>query len=252
MGFIFLAGIVHHMRRSMFVLLMLSLAAFAALDQSYSQVVSRNGTSTITRTSDITIFAGQLTVQALEKMAAACEESDSLDCSVDIGEKKVTFRESFAPGGYYSMSSDYGFPFITHTLTIDRIPTDRFSSSLDKLLRASGVAGEQGASIRPIELADKKTAQENAQILRSVNANITYTILMPIAVSEARAGNVSGSVEGAGVAFDLVEVIGAGEPIVVVGRELNLGYMVAAAGVIVLAALALSFFGTKKPRRKKK
>jgi len=241
------------MRLVLFALLALSLSVFATLDQEYVQNVSRNGSSTIQRTTDVAIFANQLTAQALQRMADLCAHDAELACSVDVDAKRLTMSEGFTSGGYHTYITDYGFPFITHTFTVSKVPTDKFSDSMGKLAQAAGVegAGADG-SASSIDLNDDRNNKANADLLRSIRANITYTIIMPIGVSEAKAGKVNGIVSGNAARFDLVEVIGESEPIVITSRELNLGYLVAVAGILVLVALAVSFFGSRRPARRKK
>lgn len=238
------------MRREIVAVLLLTLAAGAALDQSYVQTVSRNGTSVIEKTMQITIFSNQLTADALAKMDAYCGSQKTIRCSVDAANKTVTMSDVFASGGYYEYSSDYGLPFITHTVTVTRIPTDRFSSILDSILRGSNVTSGSGGSTTALDLRDSKANRENAKVLRQLGVNITYTIIMPAQASSASSGNVSGRIDGQSASFDLVEVLDQSQPMVVKSEEANLGYMTVIAGVIVVAALALSFMGSKTVKRK--
>src|SRR4030095_4638639 len=121
------------MRRELFALLLIA-SSFAALDQSYVQNVSSTGSSTIVQGPEITIFSNIVTSECLANMDEVCNSTSKLDCSVDVANKKITITENFNTGGYYIFANDYGFPFVTHSMTITRIPTDRFSSSLEKLL----------------------------------------------------------------------------------------------------------------------
>jgi hypothetical protein len=228
--------------------------AGAAIDQSYVQTVHRNGTSSIEKTMEVAIFSDQFASDGLERMDAYCSKGKGIDCSVDVEKKRVTITESFASGGYYAFSSDYGLPFITHTLVIDRIPSDRFATLFERLLIESNATPGlvSGGTVKPTDLGDEEANSEVVAALRLIQANITYTVVMPVAVSEAGAGNASGSIDGSSASFDLVEVLDASKPITVKSRELNLGYLVAIAGVVVLVALALSFFGMKPAKRRKR
>ncbi len=156
----------------------------------------------------------------------------------------------FATGGYYEFTSDYGLPFITHTLTISKIPTDRFSSILDRILLGANVTSSSGGSSTAIDLHDNATNKGNAKVLRQLRANITYTIIMPMPVSEAECGNLSGTVSGDQASFDLVDVLDQSKPIVVKSNEANLGYITVIAGVVIIIALAMSFMGSKAIKRK--
>jgi len=238
--------------RTFLAFLLFSMLVFAPMEQSYVQTVARDGSSVIEKSTSLAIFANIITNADLERMAQVCQKSTSLRCSVDAGSKTVMMGEDFISGGYYTYKSDSGLPFTTHSVMINRIATDRFSIALDKLLITSNAtqAAGGGATVRPIDLNARDENRKNAALLRSIKANLTYTIIMPMPISEARAGNVSGSVDGNIAVFNLVDVIGESAPIVVKSSELNAGYLVAIIGIIALASLALSFFKMKPKKRK--
>lgn len=242
------------MRREIFALLLMAFVASAAIDQTYVQTVARNGASGIEKTMELAVFSNQLATEGLANMAAYCEKSSGINCSVDVGAKKVVITEEFSSGGYYVFSTDYGLPSITHTMTLNRVPTDKFSNALERLLVAANATeyAGSGGSARSIDLSDQEANAEAAAILKTLNANITYVVVMPSGVSEAKAGSVAGVISGQRASFDLLAVMSeGGGPIVVKSQELNFGYLIAIAGVVVLGALALSFAGTKPARRKK-
>ncbi|MFN7991933.1 MAG: hypothetical protein U0R44_07310 [Candidatus Micrarchaeia archaeon] len=237
------------MRREIFAILLLCLASSAALDQSYYQVVAKNGSSQIEKTMGVAIFANQLNPDALGRMEAVCKNQTHFRCSVDVAGKKVTIREGFESGGYYSYETEYGLPYTTHTLTVTKIPTDKFTNDLERILVEAGALDQSsggGGSVQPIDLKDEQENRQNAELLKQFKANITYTIEMPQAISESQCGNITGSVDGAVVRFDLIDVLRQSRPITVRGRELNLGYITAIVGLIVIIGLAVSFF-TSKP-----
>ncbi len=238
------------MRREILAVLLLALVSGAALDQTYVQTVSRNGTSVIEKSMQITIFSNQLTADALAKMDAYCKAQKSAGCSVDVAGKTVTMSDVFPPGGYYEFSSDYGLPFITHTVKVTRVPTDRFSSILDGILRGANVTSSSGGSAAALDLLDAKANRENAKVLRQLGVNITYAIVMPSPVSEASSGNYTASIDGQTARFDLVEVLDQSQPMVVRSNEANLGYLTVIAGAIVIVAIAISFMGSKTVKRK--
>ncbi|MEW6722302.1 MAG: hypothetical protein AB1324_03505, partial [Candidatus Micrarchaeota archaeon] len=122
------------MRRELLASLILISAAFAALDQTYVHTILPDGSSEMEKTMEITIFSNQLTETGLEDMRELCATSSRVRCEVDVESKTVTMWDDFETGGYYTFSSDYGIPFITHTATIVKIPTDRFSVLLQRVL----------------------------------------------------------------------------------------------------------------------
>jgi hypothetical protein len=242
------------MRRAIIGILLLAIIADAALDQHYVQTVARGGGSSISVTSEVALFEGMLSEGGLERMARACEKGMDFECVVDAGNRTVTLSEDYAPGGYYTYSSEYGIPFITHTLTVGRIGTDRFSRAMDDLLdEANATNGSSGAggTSKAIDLSDKARNAESARVMRLVGANVTYAVIMPSQVSEARAGGATGAMSGNRAEFDLAAVLAESKPMVVKSQEINFGFLIAIAGVAALIALAVSFARTKPGKRKK-
>lgn len=236
-------------------LLVLCMLSAAALDQTYVQTVERDGSSVIEKSADLGLLSTELNLGSFERMAEACGVAEDLDCTVDIEAKTVVLRDSFQSGGYYSYESEYGFPFTTHTLTIESIPTDRFSRLMDRLFDRADATDIPASSVSPLYLRDKGQNQEGAELLKQVGVTIEYTVELPSGISEAHAGEVAATIEGNKATFDLVEVLEASEPMVVKSSELNYSYTILAGGIIVLAALAWSFMSSqpkKKPKKRKK
>lgn len=242
------------MRREILAFLILSTLVSAALDQSYSMTLDREGNSQISKGMDIVVFTNEFTEDDFEKVKEICETDSEIDCSVEG--KTITITEDFVPGQHYSYQADYGIPSITYEVTIKKIPTDTFSTSLDKLFRKAGaVNGSQSSSGVSIDLLNAKENQENAKFLRKFDANITYQITMPTGVSYAMAGNTTGVVNGNSVMFDVVSLMEESQPLLIKSSELNMGYLIILAAAIVLGALAFSFFNSKpvkKTTKKKK
>ncbi len=236
------------MRREILAILLISTLANAAMDQAYTHTVSREGTSEITRSIDISIFTTELEASAIEKMKEICEEDPQITCSVEGNTIAIT--EEFSPEGYYKFEAEYGLPEITYTLTQKKIPADRFSISLDKLLLEAG-AIEESKPAPPIDLTDREKNVKTAELLERFKITITYTINMPTPIYEAYAGNISAPVSGSSVTFDIVEVMAESEPIVVRSRELNTGYLIIIAAVMIVGLLALLFFRKRPGKRKK-
>jgi hypothetical protein len=207
--------------RIILVLLLFSSLVIAGLDQSYVQTVSRDGSSEIEKTSDLTIFTGELEEDGLQKIDEFCQKSS--DCNVN--ERNITITEEFEHTGYYSLTTEYRIPSIEYKYTLNRIPTDRFSELLGEVLVDAEVMEDAGKPADSIDLTDGK---DDARLLRKYGVIITYTINMPAQIYEARAGNVTGNVSGSTVTFYLIIIV----------------------MVIVLAALALTF--SKSKRRNKK
>lgn len=238
------------MRRFLFALILMSLVASAALEQSYEMTVERDGSSTIERSMELNILGADLDSTQLDEVSQLCASDPRFACSV-VG-RTITMAEEFSPGRYYTYQSEYGLLEIEHTLTISRIPTDRFSVALGDILEEAGVREASGEAADPIDLLDRETNEEAIGVLRQFGANLAFTVIMPSGISEARAGALEGTRSGDGVEFDVLDVMEAGAPIVVRGRELNTANIVVASMVVVLAALAISFKRTKPLKRRKK
>lgn len=245
------------MMRQILALLVLAAFSFAAMDQNYTQVVNPDGSSTIQKTMEITMFANQLPASSLKLMAAYCASNADFQCSVDVAGKTLTIAEDFQQGEYYTSSSDFGIPFITYSIQVQKIPNDIFGDDLEKMLLAANISSMGGQPVDALDLSDQANNPQSAAFLRKLNTSMTYTITMPAGVYSATSGNYTAKMEGQTAAFDLVEVLNQSEPMTIVARQVNSAAIVAIIGVIVLAALAISFFsgkpskGKAKARRKK-
>jgi hypothetical protein len=239
------------MRHICAILLILALAS-ATIDQRYLQTFSADGSSTIEKYMEVSIFASQLPDASLERMSQFCAASSKINCSVDIKNKTIVVSERFGTGGYYSSETDYGLPFITQTVSIERIPNDRFGSTLEIILSSADITGAESGTVSALNLRDKSN-QETAMYLKKFKANLSYTVVMPAAVFSASAGNYSAQIDGQYARFDLLKVLDQSQPMRIASREINSAAIVAIIGLIVLAALALTFFGSKrgaKPKHK--
>ena len=244
------------MRAEMILLMLVCSAAAADMDQSYTHAVAKDGSSIMGKSLELSLFSGELAPETLQRMKDICKRDLELDCDVDVGTKMVTIREEMQPGSYYSFSADYGLPDVTYTMTLKGLPGDRFAASLGKLLVKAGVA-EGGSSSSPLYFVDTERNSEMLYYLRMLEADVSYAVTFPVAITEARAGNIEGSVDGDSASFDIVSVIEEGQPIVVSGKETNWGYIVGIMGVLLLIGLGIAFMRgheekAPKPARKRK
>lgn len=239
------------MKRAILILLILSMVVNAAFDQTYVQQTNRNGGSSIEKTMDIAIFASQLSDEAFVKMDNYCKTTTEMVCSIDVNNKIVRITESFSSGAYYSFTGDYGLPDTTYTLVISKIPVDKFTQKFEKILVATGEGTPSGDSGNAIDLRDKTKNAESATLLKTFLAKLTYVVEMPADIEMAYAGNVTATVDGSTATFDLVAILDDSEPMIIVSKETNYGYLVAIAGVIVLIALAYAFVASSRPRQMK-
>ncbi len=236
------------MSKPIIALLIVMALSFATVDQSYVQDISADGTSSLQKTMDISIFSNQLSNSTLLAMAAFCSSTTKVACSVDTVSKTLTIKETLPPGSYYSVETQYGFPFITQTVTIDRIPNDMFGDSLNTILAASNIT--TSGVVQALNIRDNNSASVAA--LRALNANFTYTVEMPASISTAQSGAYAAAIQGTEARFDLIEVLSQSQPMVVVTSQINAFAVVGIIGVIALAALAYSFFSMRPAKGSKK
>jgi hypothetical protein len=149
------------------------------------------------------------------------------------------------------MQTDYGFPYITYTMAIHSITTDLFSIKQNQILVAAGYP--KGSAYEAVDISKKDA--NTAQMLKSFG-DISYVVEMPGAVTETNVGQKTGP---ATVTFLLSDAYGKDGLVLVKSQELNVGYIVIGALIIVLAAFALSFLKKKpeeqaspEPKRKKR
>lgn len=235
------------MKRLIFALMIFSLVC-ASFDQSYTHDMNRNGAATIEKTMDISIFSGELSKNAFSKMKDYCENTMDIQCSVDVDKKTVTIKESFSSGTYYAFTADYGIPYTTYVLEIERVPTNVFSEKLESILVAIGEANASGEKSSPISLRDQKTNEELVLVLETLKANLTYTVEMPSEVESSSLGIVSGST----VSFDIVSAMKQSQPVLIKSTEINYGYLIGIVGALVLIVMAYLFVISSKKRDPKK
>jgi len=243
LGFYLLSDLSLSMKNQIFLMLMLLSTATFAVSQAYVQTVDRDGSSVMVRELDTSMFAALLKPDALGNMALMCKAGFQDGCAVDTaaGTINTTVKLSQADG-YYTFTTDYGFPFVTHTLTVYRLPTDRFGEELDALLAATNASQNppSGTRLEAIDLS-----ADNSQLIsyaKMFGVKMTYVSVMPSAVEQASSGDVAAAVTDGSASFDLIAVLATSKPIVVQSRELNYTYLVLLVALVVLAALAYSFF----------
>lgn len=221
--------------RNLIVLLLLAALASGTFDQTYVQTLDQYGNSVIVKTQDLSVFSNSVSFPAL---AEACAAMSSVQCS--ITGQTMTITERFTPnGGYYTYMTDGGFPLITNTLVINKIPNDVFGDDLTRVLDAANVTSTGGQNSAIDLTADNR---DIVSALKQFKVKLTYIVDLQTAASEASAGNVTGTISGSMVTFNLVDAMATGQPIVIKSQELNVGAILLVLGVIVLAWLAYSFF----------
>ncbi|MFH0738209.1 MAG: hypothetical protein V1827_06210 [Candidatus Micrarchaeota archaeon] len=239
------------MKTGFALLVLCTLLSAAAFEQTYVQTVSPDGSSDIIKSAELTVVAIPLAPGSFERMAEICQGSGGR-CSVDPETRMIVLSESFEPGTYYTYSTEYGILMTTHTLTVNSIPTDRFGKALDDLFLEAEAITEVGGPVRPIVLSEKARNKEGSDAIRSFGANLTYVVNMPGGVIEAHAGDMEAAIDGRSATFDLLEVMGDSEPLIIKSSEINLTYIVLFCGILVIGYLAYTFLKPQPAKKKKK
>jgi len=231
--------------RILLAVMFLSVLLTGSTYQSYEQTVGTEGNSIIVKTTDIGLMLGMLGDDVGQEIGAACSADPSLRCSVSNG--TLMMEEAFSSNeGYYTYDVNYGIPFIEYDLVVKKIPVGKFTERLDDILVAAGLTNGSASSGEPMNLQDAETNKETALFMRQSGLDISYVIIMPGNIASATAGEVSGTTTGPMTEFVLSEVLQESKPITVESREINWGYIIVIAMVIVLALFTLSFIRKKK------
>jgi hypothetical protein len=219
-------------RQYIIVALLAACLMLTGSTQTYVHTFDSSGNSFIAQKMDLSSYIRSYPAGSLDRLRNACSATPALGCSVNG--TTMTLSLQMAQGsGYYTFQSEYGLPFITSTLTIEKIPTDQFDAAFNRVLVAVDLTTSRSAA-KPIDLRDAATDTRLAAAWKSVGMNRTYTVVMPDGHSET---------------YDLVALLANPGPVTVTVQDLNLGAIALIVGVVVLAAFSASFFLTKKKKK---
>ncbi len=228
------------------ILIVMSVVFSATMDHTYMQTINEKGDSFFTRITRGEVFPEGSNTSAIEQI---CQEGVIAKCKVNQSSQTtqidITLKEK---EGYYTISTDYGFPFITHVVKIERIPTDKISEQMIEILKQSGFTKRiQPASAVDL-LADNK---ESARALKSFQANIQYEIKVPGLINEATFAEQRINFEGEKVTIDFTKLLEKQGELKIVSSEMNWAYISAAVAVLVIVAFGASFIFDKKVQMQK-
>ncbi|MGV8084792.1 MAG: hypothetical protein ACP5N9_00895 [Candidatus Bilamarchaeum sp.] len=241
------------MNKILTFLVIFSISVFAANEQLFIHEIYQNASSKIARSADLSIFADRLGSDGLLKMSTTCNSGFRPHCLVDLEKKSVYIEEYVSSDNpHYTFVSDGGFPYVTYTLTISSIPTDKFVSDTDRLMVQSGAINGTGPSA-PLSLDLTRDNSNFLSVVRMLNTNLSYFVIMPGSITSATAGNYSASIypstlgpDQAGASFDLAHVMQNRSPMIIKSKELNTSMLVVVFAVIVFAIIAYMFFGSSR------
>lgn len=220
------------MKRILPLFIMLLLLTGSVI-QTYHHKSDFLGNAVIEEKRDISLFIDLLPDVTVEDIKAVCESYSDLNCRVEGA--FLTMEVRLEPrNAYYSLETDYGFPFSTTTMTIERIPNDLFDEQINDILEKTDLKSGEGTT-RPIDLRDKQSNKAIAAAYRQAGLEAQYTIEMP-----------NGEIR----TYDLVELLEDSKPITIRTTELNLWLIILAVGLVALALVSWSFFGNRSGRKK--
>jgi hypothetical protein len=222
---------------------------FAGLDQSYYQVVDRNGSSTILKSQDISILSSGFPKSVFDGMTRICAGTPSLKCAFNNQTMILDITEGFVPSdGYYSFESQNGLFYTDYVFALYIVPTDKFSERVDSLILSVNSSALSGhSSVSPLDLTKDNAAA--ADMLKQLRLNLNYTVLMPGEVYSASLGTIGENK----ASFSVVEAMQSPGAVVIRSRELNLSVVFIVLAIIALIVLAVPFFsGNKKSSKSQK
>jgi hypothetical protein len=206
--------------------------AFSAGSQTYTHKIDTLGDSIIEEKRDMSLFLNLLPQTAATDIEIICQIYSELDCLIENNSliMRVNVPEN---NQYYSLETDYGFPFTKASLKINRIPTNLFDSRINSILQKANLTEGAGNS-RPIDLRDKENnlALSNALLDAEIESN--YIIIMP---NNERSE------------MNLVTLLSDSKPIEVESYSLNLWLIFLILGIGAVVGLSYSFFGNRRGRR---
>jgi hypothetical protein len=239
--------------KKIILLLLASLLFTGSVVQTYEQKMYETGDSLITEHLDLSLFSQVMPNNSIPKMASACLSDLKLNCEVDVDSKSITIIRSFsANNNHYTFQAEQSIIDTLYTLTVIKIPNDRFKDSLNEVMVEAGVSETKGPAEVAINLNDKEGAAETAASMEKLDLEILYEIEMPGEVVSAKAGDIRAEIDDSAVRFDMVEVLKDSEPLVIKSRKLNLIYVAGVFAVLILILISVSFFIKKKPKEEPK
>ncbi|MBU0591571.1 MAG: hypothetical protein ABIJ10_01410 [Candidatus Micrarchaeota archaeon] len=228
------------MRKQALFILILAFAVFAGSHESYLHIISYDGSSTLTKTVDVSNSPDVFDDEKLELINQFCHESTFLNCGVDQNTRAIGVTEELKPGFHYSFASSEGMPDITYSVVIKKIPTGLFDSQFNRILVAANLTEMAYASTSILNLNNPEIVQ-TAERLRTSSSTITYEVRMPTDVASADAGNIMPVISGTSATFNLVDVMSEQSFMTVESRQFNAVQLGIVAMLIVMVALGIYF-----------
>lgn len=228
--------------RKIAIFILIVMAFSVAGFQEYKHILSEDGTSQISQITELAIF-GTFDPSIPTKMANSCSKINDPGVSCKVEGNILVLKSDFSKNNkYFTIKTEYGFPEVTYTLTINKIPNDKFQKAL---LIASG---EKGAVSDAIDFNDKSVNANLAKQMALFGLEINYTIGIPGEIVTANAGKYNAVVGEKEVTFQLNEVYKESAPLVVKAKTTNWSSVTMAGGVVFILLIALWFFVIRRKK----
>lgn len=201
------------MKRMAFALIALILVS-GCVSIGLEQELNKDGTSVVTEEIDLSGFMSAAAEMGndsstsssdFEEMALeACEpfeDDPEAECTYSLSDYTITVSTETTPEeGGYTFTSEADFPNVKYVFQTDQLP--KIDVNLDLGGEAGGEAEEMEEEI--IRFTDSD-APQSAASMKMMGVEITYTIIMPGEITEARNGIINEEGEAVYDVLDLME-----------------------------------------------
>ena len=205
---------------------LLGILSTGCISLDFTQNVARSGDSVLTESMDLSalLAAGSQYASMGGQLSEACDNitaaDSTINCSYDSGVLTLS-KPLKASDGQYIFNRTSQFPDVIYTLEVRKIPQVADPGSLGS--GSSGVATDSDFKSQDAKLT--------SSTLKAAGASMTYSIYMPGKIISAENGKISRGEDGIEYAeYDVLDLMGEGEYMVVRSKELDLPLVAIAAG----------------------
>jgi hypothetical protein len=228
------------MKRIFLFFMLLTITMCIAISQTYVHIVNQDETSSITQITDLAIY-GLFDSSMPTKMADTCKKVSEPDIDCTVTGNRLNLNTTMNKNnGYFTLENDYGFPYITYTLTINALPNDKFHAAM---IKASGVSTQAAESQNLSKKEDNKILSSQ---LKAMNMELNYVVALPGELISATAGSYQANISNGSALFVMSDVFADSEPLVIKSKSLNLGALAMLVGVVFLVVLAYLYLKSKQ------
>ncbi|MBD3389922.1 hypothetical protein GF415_03115 [Candidatus Micrarchaeota archaeon] len=216
------------------------------------QELNKDGTSLVTEEIDLSGFISaasemgndsSTSASDFEEMALeACEpfqDDPETECTYSLQDYTLTVSKEITPEeGGYTFTQEADFPNVKYVFQTDQLP------KIDVNLELGGEAGGEAEDMEEetIRFTDSD-APQTAASMKMMSVDITYTIIMPGEITEARNGIIND--EGEAV-YDVLDLMEEKQTIKVTSEESDPIGALCGPAFVLLAILGASLFSVSR------